>query len=273
MKAKDEVSMILHPRLSSVEIKYLKARKQFFNSRSSLNKFTRKLIIHTLSLDTPERYNHLEYYILLKMKDVKYISAEFKSQIKNLYNCYVDHFGIKDIIIPEQASIIAEKYINKELADDPKARIVQDPKALSRSQIYKRNKLQRKGVSLREKAADHICYDVSHHAVISKKSNLKGSANRRNLEFNLSDEDVKKLLERKTCYYTGARFSSKSKKYLKTIDRIDNSKGYIKGNVVACTHAANTLKNILLEVQGSGACSITLNQLNKMNSKLQKDLK
>lgn len=272
MKARDEVSMLLHPKLTTLEIKYLKSRRSLFNSRSSINKFTRKLLIHVLNIDTPERYDYPEYYILLKMHNVKFLSGEFKSRVKGLYSCFIQHFDTKDIIANKEANLIAEKYISKELKDDPDARIVEDPKALSRSQIYKRKKILSKGGTLRKKAAEPICYDVNEKAISSKKSSLKTSARKRNLEFNLSDDDIRILLERKTCYYTGSRFSSENRKYSKTIDRIDNSKGYVTGNVVACTHGANSLKNVLLEVQGEGSCSVTLKQLAKMNAKLQKNL-
>jgi hypothetical protein len=33
----------------------------------------------------------------------------------------------------------------------------------------------------------------------------------------------------------------------RTIDRIDNNKGYVKGNVVSCSRKANQLKNLVFE--------------------------
>ena len=82
--------------------------------------------------------------------------------------------------------------------------------------------------------------------ITEKKLQLMKSAQKRNLEFNLTDYDVKLLLKRKTCYYTGIEFTTLGD-YHRTVDRIDNTKGYVKGNVVACTHIANQLKNELLE--------------------------
>ena len=77
-------------------------------------------------------------------------------------------------------------------------------------------------------------------------------AKRRGLEFNLSLRSVANLLKAKRCYYTGVLLTDeRSGKTLpatyRTIDRVDNSKGYIKGNVVACCYAANAFKNEFLE--------------------------
>lgn len=75
------------------------------------------------------------------------------------------------------------------------------------------------------------------------------NAKKRNIEFNLSHTSMKNLLGAKRCFYTGIPLTKSSGKEdeLKlsdfTIDRIDGSKGYVKGNVVACCHAANQMKN------------------------------
>lgn len=77
--------------------------------------------------------------------------------------------------------------------------------------------------------------------------------------------DIKRLLERKTCYYTGSRFTN-SENYRRTIDRVDSSKGYVKGNVVACTHGINQIKNLILE--DGGEFKLTLKQLQMFVNKL-----
>lgn len=77
------------------------------------------------------------------------------------------------------------------------------------------------------------------------------NAKKRGIEFNLSHTSMKNLLSSKRCYYTGIILTKSTGKEengeLKlsdfTIDRIDGSKGYVKGNVVACCHAANQMKN------------------------------
>ena len=75
------------------------------------------------------------------------------------------------------------------------------------------------------------------------------NAKRRGIEFNLTFTSMKNLMSAKKCYYTGILLTKSTGKEgeLKlsdfTIDRIDGSKGYIKGNVVACCHGANKMKN------------------------------
>jgi hypothetical protein len=86
--------------------------------------------------------------------------------------------------------------------------------------------------------------------VANKLHQLKDSAVRRGKEFDLTFNVVKKLLKRKTCYYTGLKFVADNNLHL-TIDRIDNRKGYIVGNVVACSNWANQMKNQLLEQSDS----------------------
>ena len=74
---------------------------------------------------------------------------------------------------------------------------------------------------------------------------VRGSL-QRGLEFNLSLSEYKRLMARKTCYYTGIRMTqSVAQKQIGTdvtLDRIDSTKGYIKGNVVACCYRANGFK-------------------------------
>lgn len=75
------------------------------------------------------------------------------------------------------------------------------------------------------------------------------NAKKRGIEFNLTVASMKNLLSAKKCYYTGIGLTKSTGKESElalsdfTIDRIDGSKGYVKGNVVACCHAANQMKN------------------------------
>lgn len=86
--------------------------------------------------------------------------------------------------------------------------------------------------------------------VARKYIQLQDSARKRCKEFSLSLVDVRTLLKKKTCHYTGMKFSEEPN-LKRTVDRIDNTKGYIKGNVVACTHIANQLKEMLVENKDS----------------------
>lgn len=76
------------------------------------------------------------------------------------------------------------------------------------------------------------------------------SAVDRKLEFNLSFATVKKLLSYKTCYYTNREFveDRENSPFARSFDRIDSNKGYVEGNVVACTVDINGKKsNLSLE--------------------------
>lgn len=74
-------------------------------------------------------------------------------------------------------------------------------------------------------------------------------AKQKGFDFNLSLSEFKRIISRKTCFYTGVKMNKPIGENSKdfhdlTLDRIDSSKGYITGNVVACTRAANNLKAI-----------------------------
>ena len=69
------------------------------------------------------------------------------------------------------------------------------------------------------------------------------SAQARNIKFELSLTAYKNLLRRKYCPYTGEKLTVTGNKPNISIDRINNSKGYIPGNVIACSKYANSKKS------------------------------
>ena len=79
--------------------------------------------------------------------------------------------------------------------------------------------------------------------------NKSENCEQRGIEFKLSFVSCRNLLKAKKCYYTGVLLTKtktdtgKPKPTDFTIDRIDSSKPYQKGNVVVCCHFANQLKN------------------------------
>lgn len=85
---------------------------------------------------------------------------------------------------------------------------------------------------------------ISDVEVAKKLVNIHSSAQSRNLEFNLTFECVKKLLDYNTCYYTNVQFTEDGI-FARSFDRVDNDKGYVIGNVVACTVDINGKKNNL----------------------------
>ena len=80
--------------------------------------------------------------------------------------------------------------------------------------------------------------------VAKKLVNIHSSAQSRNLDFDLTLEYVKKLLEYNTCFYTNVQFTEDGPN-ARSFDRVDNDRGYVIGNVVACTTDINGKKNNL----------------------------
>lgn len=81
-------------------------------------------------------------------------------------------------------------------------------------------------------------------------ASIRNNARRRNLEWELTREDVRKLTGQ-PCYYCGCKpnhKSSLSNRYYgiyvhNGIDRVDNECGYLVGNVVPCCRDCNVAKN------------------------------
>ena len=76
---------------------------------------------------------------------------------------------------------------------------------------------------------------------------IKSRAKQKNMEFNVEPEDIKipktcpifnyPLLKQLVKGKFGPRYNSPS------VDRIDNNKGYVKGNIQIISHKANSMKN------------------------------
>lgn len=105
--------------------------------------------------------------------------------------------------------------------------------------------------------------------VIGKRLNILRSANKRGLDFNLTDANVRSLLKKKSCHYTGVVFGSDDDPLnVRTFERVDETKGYIHGNVVAVTLRANRIKNIILEHDTE--LKINVEQFVKMAEQIKK---
>lgn len=70
---------------------------------------------------------------------------------------------------------------------------------------------------------------------------LEQSAKERGIDFSLTIVGLRNLLSAKHCFYTGVEFTNNGHTS-RTIDRVDSSKGYITGNVVACCARVNQAK-------------------------------
>ena len=91
-----------------------------------------------------------------------------------------------------------------------------------------------------------------------KMIKLQQSAKSRGLEFNLSYTSVKNIMRANKCYFTGKPLTNETR----SVDRVDNTKGYVTGNVVACDIRVNRLKD-----------NLTMSELESMFKKLNKRVK
>ncbi len=76
-------------------------------------------------------------------------------------------------------------------------------------------------------------------------TDAKKRALKKNLDFNIDVEYlIKKLIETNyICPYLGVKFEKRNSDYVLSIDRIDPTKGYVKGNIEITSRLANTMKN------------------------------
>lgn len=109
----------------------------------------------------------------------------------------------------------------------------------------------------------------------SKAQNAKD----RGLEFTITLTSMRNILKAKKCFYTGLPLTlpdpamdGRLRPTDLTIDRIDATKGYVPGNVVACCHAANSLKE---RAEGAGVEGLKLAQkiLGKAINRIEKESK
>lgn len=78
----------------------------------------------------------------------------------------------------------------------------------------------------------------------SKHSSLRESALKRGIEFNLSIEDILELGRPIKCPYLEVELdytATKIQPNSPSINRLDSTKGYIKGNLEVCSHKANSM--------------------------------
>jgi len=82
--------------------------------------------------------------------------------------------------------------------------------------------------------------------VLKKFKDKRQNAKERNIEFELTIEDVAKLMKTKRCYFNNSyRLTLQQGPFQLTLDRLDNTKGYVPGNVVACSAYMNNIKGNL----------------------------
>jgi hypothetical protein len=89
------------------------------------------------------------------------------------------------------------------------------------------------------------------------------SARDRKKPFELTLNSVRAVLKAKKCYYTGLPFTKEDPV---SFDRVDNSQGYILGNVVACRRSVNLTKaNLEMKMILQLAAGVAKHQKRKVN--------
>ena len=102
------------------------------------------------------------------------------------------------------------------------------------------------------------------------------SSKDRKVDFELPFNEYKRLINTKFCGYTGIEFCDyennipKDRNRGRTIDRLDNTKGYISGNCVAVCNAANHIKSLWEDPQNPITEKLTTKILANINRRKQK---
>lgn len=100
------------------------------------------------------------------------------------------------------------------------------------------------------------------------------NARQRGVEFKMTFTMMRNILRAKKCYYTGlpltrARDGKPIRGSDLTIDRVDNTIGYVPGNVVASSHAANSLK-AMVESAGMEGLKVGRHVFDKTIKRIEK---
>lgn len=230
----DHISLYLKPIISNKDYQSIRDRNMYQTYWSDINKFIDHILRVSETVSVKNLSHNFSSRLLFQCKDQSFLTKEQSKRLNALYH-----------MLPNNSLVSGDDQLKEHQAFLT---------ALDKKVIYKSGYFEEESG------------EVTLKAVLLKRLHLCLSAEKRNLEFDLNDEDVRSLLERKTCYYTGAKFNNTNPNFKRTIDRIDCSKGYIKGNVVACTHNINQIKNLILE--DGGEFKLTLKQLQMFVNKL-----
>jgi len=111
------------------------------------------------------------------------------------------------------------------------------------------------------------------YTVAMKYQMLHNRAKQKGIPFDLELKDIKRLYRTKKCFYTGVYLTDNDPALSthRTFDRVDNTKGYTKDNVVVCSHHANQIKSHLFENPKS-LVPISIKDLLRLATKLQASL-
>lgn len=116
---------------------------------------------------------------------------------------------------------------------------------LNHSSIREKQKIERESWSTEKKEELKLKNKMWHRDTIAKRLFIraKDRARKTGLECNITEEDI---IIPEVCPLLGVPFvwgTRHDKWYTYSLDRIDNSLGYIKGNIQVITYLANTMKS------------------------------
>lgn len=115
-------------------------------------------------------------------------------------------------------------------------------KELEYQQNYRKTKKGKETVKRWNDNKGKISVKDYQQSFKARFNTAKKRAKKRNLEWNLTLEEYKSLLIPNMCHYCEAPVSV----YGVGLDRLDNEKGYVWGNVEPCCAGCNKLKSDLL---------------------------
>lgn len=110
---------------------------------------------------------------------------------------------------------------------------------------YSRNKLNKKrqlsAFKMKQETEESACMSTHGDEAIARFYIMKiEQASSNGIEFGLSFAQFKRLSQTSRCRFTGIKLTEDTF----SIDRIDNSKGYVAGNVATCHKQFNQIKGI-----------------------------
>lgn len=126
---------------------------------------------------------------------------------------------------------------------------------------YLEHKEQRKKYNEKHKEKFAKCKKINDHLPHNRYKLYLSNAQKRNIPFNITFEEFKKITEL-PCYYCGGIMNTEGVIY-NGIDRVDSSKAYSLDNIVPCCNMCNKMKlNYELDVWLNQIKKIALHTLN-----------
>lgn len=107
------------------------------------------------------------------------------------------------------------------------------------SKYYEKYKADGRIEEYRRKSAEYMRELNQAKPAYRLLTRAKSRAKIANLDFDITEEDI---VIPELCPVLGVPFEYKTY-YTASLDRIDSSKGYVKGNVQVMSHKANAMKN------------------------------